>query len=92
MFYIMTRKKPLKISKAKFILIEKLIKQRKLWNYTEESRQSIVGSHRWHSKLINRLRRTKLICDVLRDLVAFVHFKKREKQPWKSVNFSKVAG
>ena len=26
------------------------------------------------------------------DLVAFVQFKKREKHPWRSVNFSKVAG
>ena len=32
------------------------------------------------------------ICDALRDLVAFVQFKKREKHPWRSVNFSKVAG
>ena len=31
-------------------------------------------------------------CGVLRDLVAFVQFKKREKHPWRSVNFSKVAG
>ena len=30
-------------------------------------------------------------CDALRDLVAFVQFKKREKHPWRSVNFSKVA-
>ena len=32
------------------------------------------------------------ICDALRDLGAFVQFKKREKYPWRSVNFSKVAG
>ena len=32
------------------------------------------------------------ICDVLRDLVPFVQFKKREKHPWRSVTFSKVAG
>ena len=32
------------------------------------------------------------ICDALRDLVAFVQFKKREQHPWRSVNFSKVAG
>ena len=31
-------------------------------------------------------------CDALRDLVSFVHFKEREKHPWRSVNFSKVAG
>ena len=32
------------------------------------------------------------ICDALRDLVPFVQFKKREKYPWRSVTFSKVAG
>ena len=30
------------------------------------------------------------ICGALRDLVLFVQFKKREKHPWGSVNFSKV--
>ena len=38
------------------------------------------------------LQRLGHICDALRDLVPFAHFKKREKNPWKSVNFSKVAG
>ena len=32
------------------------------------------------------------MCDAVRDLVAFVQFKKPEKHPWRSVNFSKVAG
>ena len=32
------------------------------------------------------------MCDALRDLVPFVQFKKREKHPWRSVIFSKVAG
>ena len=32
------------------------------------------------------------ICDALRDLVLFVQFKKGGKYPWRSVNFSKVAG
>ena len=32
------------------------------------------------------------ICGALSDLVPFVQFTKREKQPWRSVNFSKVAG
>ena len=27
------------------------------------------------------------ICDALRDFVPFVQFKKREKQPWRSVTF-----
>ena len=30
-----------------------------------------------------------MICGALRDLVPFGPFKKREKHPWKSVNFSK---
>ena len=34
----------------------------------------------------------KSICDVLRDLVPFVQFKKCEKHPWRSVTFSRVAG
>ena len=28
------------------------------------------------------------VCDILRDLVPFVQFKKGEKHPWKSVTFS----
>ena len=28
-----------------------------------------------------------IVCDALRDLVPFVQFKKREKHPWRSVNF-----
>ena len=31
-------------------------------------------------------------CNALRNLVPFTQFKKREKHPWRSVNFSKVAG
>ena len=32
------------------------------------------------------------MCDVLRDLVLFVQFKKREKHTWRSVTFGKGAG
>ena len=32
------------------------------------------------------------ICGALRDLVPCSQFKKREKRPWRSANFSKVAG
>ena len=32
------------------------------------------------------------IYDALRDLGTFALFKKREKHPWRSVTFSKVAG
>ena len=31
-------------------------------------------------------------CDALRDLVAFVQLKKRDRHPWRSVDFNKVAG
>ena len=31
-------------------------------------------------------------CGVLCDFIPFLQFKKREKHPWKNVNFSKVAG
>ena len=34
----------------------------------------------------------KEICDVLRDLVPFGQFKKREKHPWRTVTFSEIAG
>ena len=30
------------------------------------------------------------ICDALRDLLPFVQFKKRKKNPWRSVNFSRL--
>ena len=33
-----------------------------------------------------------VISGALCDLVPFVQFKKREKHPWRSVNFSKIAG
>ena len=35
---------------------------------------------------------SNLKCGALRDLVLLVQFKKREKHPWRNVNFSKVAG
>ena len=42
-----------------------------------------------HEKLQNfSLELAPPLCDTLRDLVAFVQFKKREKHPWKCVNVS----
>ena len=32
------------------------------------------------------------MCDALRNFIPFVQCKKREKHPWRKVNFSKVAG
>ena len=34
---------------------------------------------------------SQCICNALRDLVPFAQFKKREKHPWRSVTFRKVA-
>ena len=45
-------------------------------------------SHYFQHK--NKVR--QISSDVLRDLVAFVQFIKREKQPWRHITFSKVAG
>ena len=46
--------------------------------------------HRKRSMALNGSR--SIVCDALRDLVVFVQFKKRKKHPWRSTNFSKVAG
>ena len=43
-------------------------------------------------KLPNFASNIKQICGALRDLIPFLQFKKREKHPWRSVTFSKVAG
>ena len=45
-----------------------------------------IGSNR------NFFIKSNHICDVLHDWVPFVQFKKREKQQWWSVTFSRVAG
>ena len=50
----------------------------------------IIPQHLSRTKLVKFV--SKDICDALRDLVSFVQFKKREKHPWRSVTFSKVAG
>ena len=47
--------------------------------HKQKNAQSNIGSS-IHSK-IQQLE--DLICDVFRDLVPFVQFKKREKHPWK---------
>ena len=48
----------------------------------------IVGEsfYQIHSTKLN------INCYVFSDLVLFVQFEKREKHPWMSVTFSKVAG
>ena len=41
---------------------------------------------------VKRIQELFFICGALHDLVPFVQFKKREKHPWRNVDFSKVAG
>ena len=40
------------------------------------------GKNNWSCPNLN--------CGALRDLVPFVQFKKREKHPWRSVNFGNI--
>ena len=44
----------------------------------------------WNQTFMYTLKNQKVsyMCDALRDLVPVLHFKKREKHPWRSVNFS----
>ena len=39
-----------------------------------------------------KTKKTPNKCDVLRNLVSFVQFKKHENYPWRSVTFGKDAG
>ena len=56
----------------------------------------ISRCHYLHSFCRNRLECgfafEMTICGGLCDLVPFVQFKKCEKHPWRSVNFSEIAG
>ena len=54
-------------------------------NYSPITFIYVVSKHKLKTKVFS-------ICDALRDLVAFVQFKKREKHLWRSVTFSKVSG
>ena len=40
----------------------------------------------------NHINQVLTLCDAFRDLIPFVQFEKREKDPWRSVTFYKVAG
>ena len=46
----------------------------------------------WSIEMNGNIGTKQVKCNALHDLVAFIQFKKREKHPWRSVNFSKVAG
>ena len=48
--------------------------------------------HQKYFELVVTGKNPQHICGALHDLVPFVQFKKHEKHPWRSVNFSTVAG
>ena len=54
--------------------------------------QKLLTWHNEKSKTQNNDKGKSYKCDALRNMVPYPQFKKREKHPWKSVNFSKVAG
>ena len=58
-----------------------------------EDHENLVPVVRKVQTRLTRIIMVRLIylCDALRDLVPIVQFKKLEKHPWGSVNFSKVA-
>ena len=59
--------------------------------YTIKSVLEVHASKKYKTSIAETVTVTDK-CDPLYDLVPFVQFKKREKHPWRSVNFSKVAG
>ena len=58
-----------------------------------EDHENLIPVVRKVQTRLTRIIMVRLIylCDALRDLVPIVQFKKLEKHPWVSVNFSKVA-
>ena len=58
-----------------------------------EDHENLIPVVRKVQTRLTRIIMVRLIylCDALRDLVPIVQFKKLEKHPWWSVNFSKVA-
>ena len=58
---------------------------------TPENVDEVLAAISKHQKHLSIKSSKNAICGALRALVAFVQFKKREKDPWRSVNFSKVA-
>ena len=62
---------------------------------SEDSREDVTFCWQWDpspyifTKLFKSMSDLPLLnmCGVLRDLVLFVQFKKREKHPWRSINF-----
>ena len=52
---------------------------------TDSNYTPFINNYDYKKVIVNK-------CSALCDLVPFAQFTKREKQPWRSVNFGKVAG
>ena len=80
-----------------FVIHQYATKLVKLWTksfgFTHVKSFAVV--RRWLNSIMGSYNPKGILmamCDALRDLVPFVQFENREKHPWRSVNFSKVAG
>ena len=69
-----------------------------VYNLTDPIRNNIFHFNTFVSSIntnaiLDNSKRLQMIttCDAMRNLVLFPQFTKREKHPWKSVTFSKVA-
>ena len=86
----------LKILLGPFLNTLSQIKLTTLWESFKQAFAEFyynISKYREYYKAINPFKaNVQFIWDVLRDLVPFVQFEKREKHPCRSVTFSKVAG
>ena len=62
------------------------------YSFEDNGLRSVEINTRWQALDSPILKGFLIICGALHGLVRFVQFKKREKHPWRSVTFSKVAG
>ena len=68
--------------------------------YHEQQLKELDGSRNMQERDEEERRKKKhdnnlqniIMCGALGDLVSFMQFEKREKHPWRNINFSKVAG
>ena len=66
----------------------------RIFRVTNDSLEKCEICPKLTTKTLNSFvaRLSDIICDALLDLVLFAQFKKRDKHPWRSVTFMKVAG
>ena len=64
-----------------------------LWEINKKNNTWNVQSVNLKTKAVMAILQNNMehICDALRNLVQFVQFNRREKHPWSSVSFCKIA-